>query len=153
MQQFGAPRWEQDQACKGCSVSFATLSLRKQLGKARRHHCRRCGASVCDACCDTPVKLPNLGLTKPVRICKPCGKALGDEKDDLRASVALTMCFVDVLPDKLSTMWSNVELSDAQEMQSAAATYSAIRMYKTQGIGGFGLQLSDGEYLPSCYHV
>jgi growth factor-regulated tyrosine kinase substrate len=38
----------------------------------RRHHCRSCGFVVCHDCSSGLAILPNLGYTKPVRICDVC---------------------------------------------------------------------------------
>ena len=49
-------------------------------------------------------------------------------------------------------MYSNIELGDAQEMQSAAATYAAIRIYKSShDHTGFGLELADDGTVVAFY--
>ncbi|XP_028414314.1 zinc finger FYVE domain-containing protein 26-like isoform X2 [Dendronephthya gigantea] len=44
----------------------------------RRHHCRRCGRVVCDACSPFKRVLSNSGRT-PVRICKDCDRAMFEQ--------------------------------------------------------------------------
>eukprot|EP01050_Picozoa_sp_SAG11_P035113 SAG11_NODE_12713_length_689_cov_0.864407_1_plen_94_part_01 len=94
--------------------------------------------------------MPHLGLTELVEICRTCGGELCKEAEDLRAAVAETACFVDILPDKLSNMWLDMDTAvdnegqAALEMQSASICYqhSAIWIYKVPAVG-FGLHVSD----------
>ncbi|ORY90347.1 armadillo-type protein [Syncephalastrum racemosum] len=50
--------------CSACSNPFGPLR--------RRHHCRHCGNIFCHECSSRSVPLPQLGYTKPVRVCKRC---------------------------------------------------------------------------------
>lgn len=52
-------------ACELCDRSFGLIT-------SRRHHCRHCGKSVCQACSSNTMALPELGLNKAVRVCDPC---------------------------------------------------------------------------------
>ena len=37
-----------------------------------QHHCRKCGRSVCDSCCDCTSVFPRMGFETPVRMCNEC---------------------------------------------------------------------------------
>jgi len=51
--------------CKHCLLPFTTLTR-------RRHHCRICGACVCDACSKHRVLLVEIDTEKESRVCTPC---------------------------------------------------------------------------------
>ena len=103
-QAVAAPTWVPDSAVAGCMVCSAKFSLTR-----RRHHCRRCGACVCDSCGRARVPssalsgsraldAPNDGSTRAVadellvkgtyleyvRVCSPCAKVI-----DVQLSQAL----------------------------------------------------------------
>ena len=62
-----APLWIPDNntsACQKCHQHFSLLS--------RRHHCRNCGAIVCDNCSKKRYKLEHVDQKKLVRVCDPC---------------------------------------------------------------------------------
>ena len=95
-QAVAAPTWVPDSAVAGCMVCSAKFSLTR-----RRHHCRRCGACVCDSCGRSRVPSSSLsgsraldaqneGSTRAaadellvkgtyleyVRVCSPCAKVI-----------------------------------------------------------------------------
>jgi len=60
--------WVPDQHahnCGRCEKPFGALAR-------WRHHCRKCGSCVCDACSPFRAPLPQIGLDTPVRICFVC---------------------------------------------------------------------------------
>jgi hypothetical protein len=62
-----APVWVPDTHtvnCMTCDVKFTTFN--------RRHHCRKCGACVCNKCSTYRTKLLFLKDEKPVRVCVRC---------------------------------------------------------------------------------
>jgi hypothetical protein len=60
-----SPLFRETLDCRVCKTQ-----IRKGIN---RHHCRHCGATVCgSASCASPVPLPHLGYTEPVRTCALC---------------------------------------------------------------------------------
>jgi hypothetical protein len=62
-----APLWMPDSTaayCQKCKAAFSLIS--------RRHHCRNCGAIVCDACSKGRYKLEHVDQRKQVRVCDGC---------------------------------------------------------------------------------
>ena len=60
-----APLWVQDHlrsSCQKCNHGFTFFN--------RRHHCRMCGALVCNDCSSNRAHIPT--ETRPVRVCDPC---------------------------------------------------------------------------------
>jgi hypothetical protein len=49
------------------------------VGK-RQHHCRRCGAAICDDCSKNRSSIPVLGHEFQVRICNPCLEKISDDE-------------------------------------------------------------------------
>ncbi|XP_010889719.1 pleckstrin homology domain-containing family F member 1 [Esox lucius] len=69
-----ATTWIPDQAsaiCMRCSVAFTV--------NRRRHHCRRCGFVVCNACSKERAIIEHIS-SKPVRVCRPCLLSLQSEE-------------------------------------------------------------------------
>lgn len=66
-----APIWFPDQnACAVCNKPFAITR--------RRHHCRKCGACVCDACSPHKIFLKHISDRAPVRACSRCFESLAE---------------------------------------------------------------------------
>lgn len=59
------PLWHHADTCKLCGTSFGFLFV-------RRHHCRKCGGSFCNACAGNFAPIPALGFQEPVRQCNTC---------------------------------------------------------------------------------
>jgi hypothetical protein len=62
-----APLWMPDNTastCQKCRGLFTVLN--------RRHHCRNCGAIVCDTCSKRRYKLEHVDQRKQVRVCDAC---------------------------------------------------------------------------------
>jgi len=60
---------EQSTACSRCGAVFSTTF--------RRHHCRQCGALVCDDCSKQRLRLPRNPSWGKVRVCDACAVAIG----------------------------------------------------------------------------
>eukprot|EP00118_Oscarella_pearsei_P023925 m.293467 g.293467 ORF g.293467 m.293467 type:complete len:1642 (+) comp40739_c0_seq1:3926-8851(+) len=81
--------WTRDESVPSCMVCDSRFSMFN-----RRHHCRRCGRVVCDACSSHRLSLETYNA--PVRVCKDCYSRLqqcADESStlpDQRASGDLT---------------------------------------------------------------
>ena len=62
------PEWMNDAdagSCTLCSLDFFFVVR-------RRHHCRACGALVCDDCSSFRIKIPRLDYHTNVRVCDLC---------------------------------------------------------------------------------
>ena len=59
-----APEWSDSDFCQRCRTNFTTFT--------RKHHCRKCGLTFCNDCCNKRIPLPSLGLTNPERVCESC---------------------------------------------------------------------------------
>jgi hypothetical protein len=70
------PVWENSAGgnCVLCHKNFTILR--------RRHHCRQCGALVCDACSDFRKLLKHIDAKKELRVCRPCNIKRDDDDDD-----------------------------------------------------------------------
>jgi len=56
---------------------------KRVVGK-RQHHCRHCGAAICDDCSRSRSSIPVLGHEFQVRICSTCTSKISDnEKSSL----------------------------------------------------------------------
>lgn len=64
--------WTHNKQCKVKIIQICTKKFR-MLG-LRKHHCRKCGESVCKKCSPIRSTLPGLGYTDMVRICLDCGQ-------------------------------------------------------------------------------
>ncbi|KAM8844880.1 pleckstrin homology domain-containing family F member 1-like [Spinachia spinachia] len=81
LQQGGAPSvsdfavtWIPDRAADKCMRCFHKFSATR-----RRHHCRKCGFLVCNACSTQRAVLRHIHPTKPLRVCRLCNAR---EKED-----------------------------------------------------------------------
>lgn len=77
------PQWRESDNCEYCKKPFfwnvKAMWEQKTVGK-RQHHCRRCGAAICDDCSKSRSSIPILGHEFEVRICCQCGpKITSDE--------------------------------------------------------------------------
>ncbi|MES1907062.1 MAG: hypothetical protein MHM6MM_000252 [Cercozoa sp. M6MM] len=62
-----APLWVLDQDAPACLLCDLTFTMFQ-----RRHHCRQCGACVCNACSRQRRLLPAIHARKPQRVCDNC---------------------------------------------------------------------------------
>lgn len=81
------PQWKESNSCEYCKKPFfwnyKAMWEMKTIGK-RQHHCRRCGAAICDDCSKNRSSIPVLGHEFQVRICNQCiSKINDDEKTSL----------------------------------------------------------------------
>lgn len=69
-----APLWMPDSTASTCQKCRALFSLIN-----RRHHCRNCGAIVCDPCSRRRYKLEHVDQRKQVRVCDGCYSFLSED--------------------------------------------------------------------------
>ncbi|PWA26162.1 hypothetical protein CCH79_00020885 [Gambusia affinis] len=69
-----AKSWIPDCAAEKCMRCLATFTATN-----RRHHCRKCGFVVCNACSKGRALIQHINPNKPLRICRVCNKTEGDE--------------------------------------------------------------------------
>lgn len=62
-------KWERSKNCHLCDRPFSTVQ--------RRHHCRKCGAPVCNDC--SPHRFQAKGWSKKVRMCSACFSTLDQD--------------------------------------------------------------------------
>eukprot|EP00475_Leptophrys_vorax_P019671 TRINITY_DN26981_c0_g1_i1.p1 TRINITY_DN26981_c0_g1~~TRINITY_DN26981_c0_g1_i1.p1 ORF type:complete len:1101 (+),score=323.63 TRINITY_DN26981_c0_g1_i1:109-3411(+) len=62
-----APLWSPDHVSDSCTLCLSPFSFWN-----RKHHCRKCGRLVCNACSMFRVFLPSASDNTAVRICKQC---------------------------------------------------------------------------------
>lgn len=76
------PDWDKQDNCKHCKAPFfwnyKDMWERKVVGK-RQHHCRKCGAAVCDDCSNNRSNLPSFGHEFSVRICSQCINLINED--------------------------------------------------------------------------
>lgn len=65
-------RWINTKTCEICKKEFGVMN--------RRHHCRKCGKSVCAKCSPIRSTLPELTYKELVRVCLICGDELSDKR-------------------------------------------------------------------------
>jgi len=76
-----APAFQEEPRCKTCKVAFTWNFW--------RHHCRECGASICDACTAEWTCLPHYGHHMPVRVCSTCRPDLKKREELARGGLGL----------------------------------------------------------------
>lgn len=77
------PQWRESDVCEYCKKPFIWnlkgMWEQKTVGK-RQHHCRRCGAAICDDCSKSRTSIPILGHEFEVRICCQCGPKITNDE-------------------------------------------------------------------------
>ena len=77
------PQWNESDVCEYCKKPFfwnvKEMWKLRTVGK-RQHHCRRCGAAICDDCSRNRSQIPVLGHEFQVRICNICIGKLSDDE-------------------------------------------------------------------------
>lgn len=58
------PPFKNADTCSKCNCKFSLIK--------RKHHCRNCGDTCCDACSSFKAALPHFDLLEQVRVCQPC---------------------------------------------------------------------------------
>ena len=67
LRQASREPWMSDSEALGCPRCGNLFDILN-----RRHHCRRCGATVCEPCSAYAKPLPDLDYPEPVRVCRKC---------------------------------------------------------------------------------
>lgn len=82
--------FEKDNKCNNSRVGKCDIKAFSLIN--RRHHCRRCGKSYCEKCCNTFVKLVGFASQEILRVCKECNlenvKEYNDEKEAVYSSLS-----------------------------------------------------------------
>ncbi|KAI9122958.1 hypothetical protein K1719_005847 [Acacia pycnantha] len=73
------PPFQESARCYVCNCSFNTFR--------RRHHCRRCGRTLCHEHSSNQMALPQFGIYSNVRVCADCFNNSGPGKHDPQASL------------------------------------------------------------------
>lgn len=77
------PKWNESDVCEFCKKpffwNFKLMWEMKIVGK-RQHHCRRCGAAICDDCSKNRSQIPVLGHEFQVRVCNQCINKISDNE-------------------------------------------------------------------------
>lgn len=108
------PRWEEAEQCRLCHKQFGSF--------ARKHHCRRCGAAVCNTCSPQRLRLPQLGITDRVRVCVDCAREEKSQAEEETVESGSTIaCYADVVPvvDRVAMTWKDLQptAGDAEEVE------------------------------------
>ena len=110
--------WQPDSAassgCSPCSSQWDVIN--------RRHHCRRCGAVVCDPCSASRKPLPDYGYRESVRVCSRCFSQDGpvQSPEDVAASAAAESAMVAQLRRALDGQLGAPSSSSGKRSTSAA---------------------------------
>jgi hypothetical protein len=115
------PVWIPDILCTSCSCCRRKFSF-----FTRRHHCRVCGAGVCDACCQSRV---DLTYEKIARVCDSCMETDMTARDN-RFSVMFIGKDVEAAAESLHTVRARIDASDrggSGRPQSVAISIMAAR--------------------------
>ena len=77
------PEWRESDVCERCQTPFfwniKSMVDQKKIG-LRQHHCRSCGAAICNSCSSNRTPLPKLGFEFKVRVCDECFGATTDQE-------------------------------------------------------------------------
>lgn len=140
------PEWTDSPFCCRCNDSFS-LTLRK-------HHCRRCGRTFCQACSSKNAPLPDLGVYEAVRVCEGCFQSsphgikslpktsfkkhqennlplnlpnspTTPEEDDLQKALKLSLLEDESSPTRGSQLSQTVTIKDYDEEAALAAAIAA----------------------------
>ena len=144
------PRWEEADQCRLCHKKFGAFT--------REHHCRRCGAAVCNACSPQRLRLPQLGFTDRVRVCVPCAREEKSQAEEETVETGSTVaCYADVVPvvDRVAMTWRDLQPTpgDADEVElgrfspSSPATSDKVPTVRVQiersAAGTWGVNVDD----------
>ena len=113
--------WVPDQhetECMACGIAFTVVR--------RRHHCRKCGILVCDACSPHRLFMPNVGVV-PVRACDKCAKADGEERfRAFRLELHLLQASVSLQPGHMTATSHTRRTTTGGAIRSAAKRVSTF---------------------------
>ena len=120
-----APVWTPDSDCTQCELCATQFTVIQ-----RRHHCRNCGAVVCDACSKKRFLVTHIHQTKESRVCDPChgdltetsGTGTGNEVDgngDISGEEASSVPVKSNLPrrGRQSVILRGLEADDPMQLQ------------------------------------
>lgn len=151
------PRWEEADQCRICHKHFGSFT--------REHHCRRCGAAVCNTCSPQRLRLPQLGLTDRVRVCVPCAREEKSQAEEDTVETGSTIaCYADVVPvvDRMAMTWNDLQTTvyriggeEEVELESLSPSRNAIPESKPtvrvqierSADGTWGVSVDDSGYV------
>eukprot|EP01045_Picozoa_sp_COSAG04_P018784 COSAG04_NODE_1764_length_5651_cov_2.599244_2_plen_556_part_00 len=133
-------RWEKAASCRLCASPAPWSAMH------RRHHCRSCGASVCDAHARHRRPLPPI-YPKPVRICDTCAATPGESEDEgevaLERQQSLLLAQLESAPDDAALLTRLGHVS--KELAARQAEHSTVDLdlgltllQPLPGVGGQG---------------
>ncbi|XP_050219222.1 uncharacterized protein LOC126669720 [Mercurialis annua] len=102
------PAFQESDRCDVCKCSFSTFR--------RRHHCRRCGRTLCHEHSSNQMALPQFGLLSSVRVCAECyndssrsGQAKPQTSSDVIYSVTDEVSRLDIGEETCSKAESDIQ--------------------------------------------
>ena len=116
--------------CYGCQKEFTTVR--------RRHHCRSCGEIFCQKCSKHKIKIADLAINKPVRVCKSCFDYQSSLPPPLPPGMDALAQSIDLYPstydpnnpnDPNATTTSSSSTSSSVEMYPPSSSSSSVEMY------------------------
>lgn len=81
------PIWLDSEWCADCNAIFTSFR--------RKHHCRKCGNSVCHSCSPDKSKIPLYNIMTMVRVCKHCFtylNSINEQNTSTSNSISVNTC-------------------------------------------------------------
>ncbi|KAF9615775.1 hypothetical protein IFM89_026376 [Coptis chinensis] len=110
------PQFQESARCDVCNCSFNAFR--------RRHHCRRCGRTLCNEHSSNQMALPQFGIYTSVRVCSDC---FNDPKSG-KYDPPLTSNGIDATIDALSRIDVTEDDTTAKAESSANQQHSVVNV-------------------------